>query len=106
MKTINVTFEDEEFERLEIKKGSMSWHDYIMTLAAEQDTVEKILKAAMDGRSSTERNKAIDILGTMGETAFTGLMEIVTNSPHSKERERALSYVDRVTGDRIKKAKP
>jgi predicted CopG family antitoxin len=106
MKTINVTFEDDEFERLEIKKGSLSWHDYIMTLAGEQDKIEKIMMVAMQGRTSDERNKAIDILGTMGETAFSGLMEIVMKSPHVKERERALAYVDRVSGDRIKKAKP
>ena len=106
MKTINVTFEDEEMERLEIKKGTLSWHDYIMTLAGEQEKAEKILKVAMEGRTSDERIKAIDILGTMGESAFSGLMEIVMKSPNTKERERALAYVDRVTGDRIKKAKP
>jgi hypothetical protein len=33
-------------------------------------------------------------------------MEIVMKSENIKERERALAYVDRVTGDRIKKAKP
>jgi len=32
MKTINVTFEDEEFERLEIAKKKDSWHDFIMVL--------------------------------------------------------------------------
>jgi hypothetical protein len=106
MKTINVTFEDEEFERLEMKKGTLSWHDYIMTLAGEQEKSQKILRVAMEGRTSDERIKAIDILGTMGETAFSGLMEIVMNSPNIKERERALAYVDRVTGDRIKKAQP
>ena len=106
MKTINVTFEDGEFEKLEIKKGTLSWHDYIMTLAGEQEKAEKILRVAMEGRTSNERNKAIDILGTMGETAFTGLMKIVEKSPNPKEREKALAYVDRVTGDRLKKAKP
>ena len=106
MKTINVTFEDDEFEKLEIKKGSMNWHDYIMTLAGEQEKIVRIQKLAMQGKTSNERNKAIDILGTMGETAFSGLMKIVENSPHAKEREKALSYVDRVSGDRIKKAKP
>ena len=30
MKTINVTFEDKEIERLEKKKGSLSWHDFIL----------------------------------------------------------------------------
>lgn len=77
-----------------------------MTLAGEQEKIERILKVAMEGRTSNERNKAIDILGTMGETAFSGLMKIVENSPNTKERERALAYVDRVAGDRIKKAKP
>lgn len=33
MRTINVTFEDEEYEKLKKKKGNMSWHDFIMLLA-------------------------------------------------------------------------
>jgi predicted CopG family antitoxin len=33
MKTINVVFETEEYKRLIEKKGSLSWHDFIMTLA-------------------------------------------------------------------------
>ena len=32
MKTINVTFEDEEIEQLEAKKGEMNWHDFILKL--------------------------------------------------------------------------
>jgi len=33
MKTINVTFEDKEYERLVKKKGDKSWHDFIMGFA-------------------------------------------------------------------------
>lgn len=32
MKTINETFEDNEFNELLTIKGSMSWHDFIMLL--------------------------------------------------------------------------
>lgn len=32
MKSVNVTFEDAEFERLKIAKGEMSWHDFIMAM--------------------------------------------------------------------------
>ena len=32
MKTINATFEDEEFERLEIAKGDNTWREFILTL--------------------------------------------------------------------------
>jgi predicted CopG family antitoxin len=32
MKTINETFEDEEFNKLVKKKGKKSWHDFIMEL--------------------------------------------------------------------------
>ena len=32
MKTINVTFDDEEIEKLEKKKGDESWHDFILQL--------------------------------------------------------------------------
>lgn len=32
MKTINVTFEDEEFELLNNAKSNDSWHDFILTL--------------------------------------------------------------------------
>ena len=37
MKTINVTFSDEEVELLLAKKGDKSWHDFIMTLVVEED---------------------------------------------------------------------
>jgi predicted CopG family antitoxin len=37
MKTINVTFEDEEYQRLKKKKGKLSWHDFIMALTREDD---------------------------------------------------------------------
>ena len=32
MKTINVTFDDEEHKDLDFLKGDMSWHDFIMSL--------------------------------------------------------------------------
>ncbi len=35
MKTINVTFEDEEYKKLVEKKGNMTWHDFIMKLIEE-----------------------------------------------------------------------
>jgi len=31
MKTINVTFEDNEFESLIKNKGNITWHDFILT---------------------------------------------------------------------------
>ena len=33
MKNINVIFEDKEMEQLELKKGKLSWHDFILTLS-------------------------------------------------------------------------
>jgi hypothetical protein len=33
LKTINVVFGNEEFEKLEKVKGTKSWHDFILTLA-------------------------------------------------------------------------
>lgn len=32
MKSINVYFENEEFERLSKEKGDLSWHDFILKL--------------------------------------------------------------------------
>jgi len=32
MKSVNVVFEDEEFEALAKLKGVKSWHDFILTL--------------------------------------------------------------------------
>lgn len=39
MKTINETFSDEEHERLSKKKGKMSWHDFILYCADEENEV-------------------------------------------------------------------
>ena len=30
MKTINVTFEDNEYKEIIKKKGDMTWHDYVL----------------------------------------------------------------------------
>jgi hypothetical protein len=30
VRTLNVTFDDEDFEKLERAKGDKSWHDFIM----------------------------------------------------------------------------
>ncbi len=36
MKSINDKFEDNEWEELNKAKGSMTWHDFIMTLVKEK----------------------------------------------------------------------
>jgi len=36
MKTINITFEDEEHEELLKRKGKMSWHDFILEMTKNQ----------------------------------------------------------------------
>ena len=46
MNTINVPFDDEEFDRLQEVKGKMSWHDFIIKAAnrmALQDEMAKNL---------------------------------------------------------------
>ena len=35
MKTINVTFEDNEYESLKAEKGDLTWRDFILTLTKE-----------------------------------------------------------------------
>ncbi len=35
MKTLNMYFEDFEFRKLKAKKGTKSWHDFILTLTEE-----------------------------------------------------------------------
>jgi predicted CopG family antitoxin len=35
MRTINETFTEEEFQKLHAKKGTKSWHDFIMELAKQ-----------------------------------------------------------------------
>ncbi len=35
MKTINVTFEDKEYESLKDVKGNLNWHDFILILVKE-----------------------------------------------------------------------
>jgi predicted CopG family antitoxin len=40
MKTINVTFEDEEFDELETAKGEDNWRDFILTLVTSKKKVK------------------------------------------------------------------
>lgn len=40
MKTINVTFTDEEFLDFSAKKGNDNWHDYLLRLAGVDIPVE------------------------------------------------------------------
>ena len=40
MKTISVYFEDKEFEKLVKIKGNMTWHDFILTLAKKENSIE------------------------------------------------------------------
>ncbi len=42
MKTINVTFEDNEYNRLAEKKGEMSWHEFILKLLEEDKKQKKL----------------------------------------------------------------
>lgn len=37
MKTLNETFTDEEFKKLQQMKGNLSWHDFIMQLTSKEE---------------------------------------------------------------------
>jgi len=41
MKTINVTFEDEEHKKLTEKKGELSWREFILKLTDDKKEDEK-----------------------------------------------------------------
>lgn len=41
MKTINVTFEDEEIEQLQAVKGELSWREFIMQLVTPKTTMSR-----------------------------------------------------------------
>ena len=43
MKTVNVTFTDEEYEQLLTKKNSKNWHDFIL-----QNTLHKDVQSIID----------------------------------------------------------
>jgi hypothetical protein len=36
MKTINITFDDKEHEELMIRKGNLSWHDFILSIKTKE----------------------------------------------------------------------
>ena len=36
MKTLNIHFDDEEIERLEKRKGDLSWKEFILTLVPKE----------------------------------------------------------------------
>jgi hypothetical protein len=37
MRTINETFTEEEFQKLQTVKGKKNWHDFIMELAKDEE---------------------------------------------------------------------
>lgn len=43
MKTINVDFEDEEFEEILKRKGSVSWRDYIIGLTPKNEADDNVI---------------------------------------------------------------
>jgi predicted CopG family antitoxin len=42
MKTINETFTDKEFNKLQAVKGKKSWHDFIMELATNEKQTQNV----------------------------------------------------------------
>ena len=65
MKTINVTFEEEEFKMLKKIKKKRSWHDFVMLLTKRK------LKPATEGDIEPESEVEGDFLG------FNEAMEII-----------------------------
>ena len=37
MRSVTVVFEDKDFEKLEEKKGKMTWREFILTLVKEEE---------------------------------------------------------------------
>jgi len=68
MKSINVTFEDIEFDSLKKEKGTRSWHSFIMNLADKIDFQED-LKVKVTGVE--ENNIFIKVFGTNFTQMFT-----------------------------------
>lgn len=68
MKSINVTFEDNEFDSLKKEKGTRSWHNFIMNLADSIDFQEG-LKVKITGVE--ENNIFIKVFGTNFSQTFT-----------------------------------
>lgn len=51
MKTINVTFTDDEYKQLLNAKNSANWHDYILNKCVQSDHKEKMSPETQEGRS-------------------------------------------------------
>lgn len=49
MKTLNVTFTDEEFAEISAKKGNDNWHDYLLRLAGVEVPVKTYLSKEKEG---------------------------------------------------------
>jgi len=48
MKSISVTFEDDEFNQLIEKKGKISWHDFIVNHHLKKKTKKETKKSKED----------------------------------------------------------
>lgn len=66
-----------------------------------KETAEKLKKIALEARWASERTKAMDALGEMGEEGADALSEIGSKGRYSDERERALE----LTREILKKRK-
>ena len=49
MKTLNVTFTDEEFAEISAKKGKENWHDYLLRIAGVEVPVETYPSKEQEG---------------------------------------------------------
>ena len=64
------------------------------------ETAERLKKIALEARWSSERIKAMETLGEMGEEGINALSEIGFKGVYSSEREKALDLAKKLLIER------
>jgi len=68
----------------------------------QKDTPDKLKKIALEGSFASERIKAIETLGELGEEGIDSLLDVGLKGAHWDEREKAIDSVKKIIKEKKK----
>ena len=98
VKTINVSFDEEEYKRLKQQKGELSWHDLIVRLGNHYIETKRYVSMALDATLVYQALKPVEILGTL--RAIGALADVAERTKQPAIRTRALELISEIVNDK------